>query len=122
MVYAYCDGVPHVYRARRTNLTASVDFDGDHGPQPGVTENIGLGGLFVATRRDLRVGEHVTLRFGLPDADGRLVLEAEVRWVRKSDSVEQSGRTRGAGVRFVKMSLHAVAVIDHCLRSQTTRE
>jgi hypothetical protein len=53
----------HVQRAGRTNLSASVDLDGDRGEQLGVIENIGLGGLFVAIGSDLRVGEHVTLRF-----------------------------------------------------------
>jgi hypothetical protein len=109
--------MPYVHRAGRRNLRAPVELDGHRGQQFGVIENIGLGGVFAVIGSDLRVGEHVTLRFGVPGADDRLLLEAEVRWVSRGEVMELSQGARGAGFRFVKLSLYAAAVIDHYLRA-----
>jgi Tfp pilus assembly protein PilZ len=113
----YYDHMPYVHRAGRTKLRGSVELDGDRGRQLGVLENISLGGVFVASQTEFRVGEHVTLRFGVPGTDDRLLLEVEVRWVRKGEVIEQSQGAGGAGFRFVKLSLYAAAVIDRYLRS-----
>ena len=76
------------------------------------SKNIGLGGLCIATERSFQVGEHLVVRFTLPDQDRSISVNAEVRWVRAGD-----GQTAGVGLGFVKPSIPSIVAIQECLRS-----
>jgi uncharacterized protein (TIGR02266 family) len=83
----------------------------------GETRNIGLGGVFVATREPLDVGRRVALHLTLPHWDELLVAEGEVRWVRADEDGGSRDGVSGAGVRFVKLPLYVAAVLDNLVRS-----
>ena len=73
--------------------------------------NIGVGGLFVATDRQLRIGNRLTVELSLPRHIRPIAVGAEVRWVSESD-----GRASGMGVRFVNPSLGVTVAIHELLR------
>jgi uncharacterized protein (TIGR02266 family) len=81
--------------------------------------NVGLGGVFVATRELSSVGQRVSLRLALPDWDESLVLRGEVRWVRGADDSRHPDDVTGMGIKFVKMSLYVAASLDNVVRSHT---
>jgi hypothetical protein len=64
----------------------------------GVAEDLGLGGMFIATRRPLPKGTLLALEFHTPGDDGFPPVRARaiVRWRRLF------GRPRGMGVQFVE--------------------
>lgn len=76
-----------------------------------VTQNIGLGGMFVATDRRLTVGDRCTVEFTLPDHLQPVSVAAEVRWIRESDD-----RPMGAGLRFVNLPIGAMVALHELLR------
>jgi uncharacterized protein (TIGR02266 family) len=77
----------------------------------GVSTNIGLGGLFLATSRPLLVGDRLTVQFSLPAQALPIVSAAEVRWIR-----DAGGPSSGCGLQFVKPSIAAVVAIQEFLR------
>lgn len=77
----------------------------------GVSQNIGLGGMFVATDRRLSVGQRCTVEFTLPDHIRPVSVDAEVRWVREADD-----RPLGAGLRFVNLPIGAMVALHELLR------
>ena len=83
------------------------------------TRNIGLGGVFIATREPPPVGQRVALHLALPDWDELHFLNGEVRWVRGAGDSHQPLGGPGMGVSFVKLSLYVVAALDNFVRSHT---
>ncbi len=77
----------------------------------GVSQNVGLGGMFVVTERPLTVGERCTVEFTLPDHIRPVSVDAEVRWVR-----ETADRAVGAGLRFVNLPIGAMVALHELLR------
>jgi uncharacterized protein (TIGR02266 family) len=78
----------------------------------GVSRNVGAGGLFLATDRTLTVGDHLTLRFELPELRLPISTQAEVRWVR-----EDRTRASGVGLQFVKPSIATRAAVLEFVRA-----
>ena len=77
----------------------------------GVSQNIGLGGMFVAIERSLTVGDRCTVEFTLPDHIRPVSVDAEVRWTRELDD-----RRVGAGLRFVNLPIGAMVALHDLLR------
>ena len=77
----------------------------------GTSENIGMGGLFVAVDRSLAIGERITVEFKLPDHAVPMSVDAEVRWIRPAGE-----RQLGAGMRFVSPSIGAMVALYELLR------
>jgi uncharacterized protein (TIGR02266 family) len=73
------------------------------------SENIGVGGLFIATDRQLVVGERLTVELALPRHIRPIAVGAEVRWLREND-----GSVSGVGVRLVP-SLGVIVAIHELL-------
>ena len=77
----------------------------------GTSGNIGVGGLFVLTDRQLSIGERLTLEFTLPDHVHPTSIDAEVRWID-----EALGRPVGFGMRFLNPSIGATVALYDVLR------
>jgi uncharacterized protein (TIGR02266 family) len=107
-------GVRDARCSARVALRVKVEWDNDQGTVLGRTENIGVGGVFVTTNQELKVGRRVGLRFRLPGSQDRVRVNAEVRWV-KTVSPRLAAAT-GAGLRFVESPPDVSAAIDRFVR------
>lgn len=85
----------------RHEVTAEVSLESAHNFYEGVTQDLGAGGLFVATHALRPIGECVRVRFTLPGSEVRLDAITEVRWVRPKDTAEGEA---GMGLAFLQMS------------------
>jgi uncharacterized protein (TIGR02266 family) len=81
-----------------------------------LTENLGTGGLFVATSSPERVGDRITLTFRLPNDRSPIFVDGEVRWVRTRPLPQIRHGARGMGIRFTSLSLSAAATIQEFVR------
>ena len=108
-----------VSRQGRIDLRVPVIFSLGGEQVAAETRNVGLGGVFVATREPPPIGERVSLHLTLPDWDESHFVFGEVRWARGSDEGLYPLGGSGMGVRFVKLSLHVAAVLDSLIRSHT---
>lgn len=93
-----------VSRQSRIDLRVPVVFGLGGEDVTAETSNVGLGGVFVATREPPPVGQWVSLRLALPDWDESLVVSGEVRWVRGADNNGHPEGVPGMGIKFVKPS------------------
>jgi uncharacterized protein (TIGR02266 family) len=86
---------------RRSSPRIPVETDvtmGGHGRvSSGVSCDISMGGIFVATYAPMPEGTRVSLRFRLPT--GQVVSTGVVRWVRAS----RPGRIAGMGIELLEM-------------------
>jgi len=101
-------------RFRRIRLNARVDFGTPHNFFGGESENLSIGGVFIATGNLLRLGRHVQVRLTLPGA-GSFDLRGVVAWRRLV--ADDTGPT-GLGIRFSELSERARAAIDEFVRRQ----
>jgi uncharacterized protein (TIGR02266 family) len=81
---------------RRADARVSIETDVTIGGQgrvvTGVSADVSLGGIFVATYAPMAIGTRVSLRFRLPS--GQVVGGGVVRWVRPA----RPGRLAGMGI------------------------
>jgi hypothetical protein len=97
-------------RRGRFGVAIRVELGGDGADgAPASTRNISLEGAFITTRRPLRVGEPLKLRFWFPGYQVPISIPAEVRWIRSSG--QGDSRPAGAGIRFIDPSIAASAAI-----------
>ena len=101
---------------RRCDLQVPIQIDGPGDPHLALTENIGIGGLFVATSSPERVGDRITLTFRLPNDRSPILVDGEVRWVRTWPLPQIRHGARGMGIRFNGLSLSTVATIQEFVR------
>ncbi len=99
---------PVVYSQRGSRRTfaryaadVEVDFGSEHNFYAGLTENLSVGGLFIATHQFKKVGERVDVTLHLPDGGPESACVAEVRWIREYS--ETSDSPPGMGVRFLEI-------------------
>jgi uncharacterized protein (TIGR02266 family) len=85
-------------RLGRVNLTVPVHLV-TSGALLGVTQNVSLGGMFLATPALLPVGDRIALRLAILEDAEPVHLEAEVRWWRRFPLGAR--RPAGMGLRFV---------------------
>jgi uncharacterized protein (TIGR02266 family) len=76
------------------------------------SKNVGVGGMFVATDRPLRVGERLTAEVALPGFVRPIAVGAEVRWVHQG----ADGQSSGFGLRFVSPPFGLTVAIHELLR------
>jgi uncharacterized protein (TIGR02266 family) len=115
--YTNYDAREIVFRQRRIDLRVPVVFGVGGEQVVAETRNIGLGGVFVATRELPPAGQRVSLHLALPDWDESHLLSGEVRWLRGPDDNPHPVEGPGMGVRFVKLSLYVAAALDNFVRS-----
>ena len=84
----------------RKRLVIEVGLRSRHRFWSGWTENIGEGGVFVATEDLLEIGAAVVLNLKLKGQMGARAFPCEVRWVRHED---EDGIPAGMGLRFVDL-------------------
>jgi Tfp pilus assembly protein PilZ len=77
----------------------------------GTSNNIGIGGLFLAVDRRFSVGDRFTLEFTLPNHIHPMSVDAEVRWIRAADE-----RPAGIGMRFLNPPIGAMVALYDLLR------
>ncbi len=65
-------------RPARAPIEVRVDLKTGNETFAATTRNLGVGGLFVATDRQLRVGERVTVELSLPDHVRPIPVAAEL--------------------------------------------
>jgi uncharacterized protein (TIGR02266 family) len=75
----------------------------------GVTENLCIGGMFVATARALPVGARVMVRPSILDGIEPVEIEAKVAWSRRGAA--ERGKPAGMGLRFVDPMIHAATFV-----------
>jgi uncharacterized protein (TIGR02266 family) len=68
----------------------------------GFTENISLGGLFIATYDTRPLGQKVSLHFTIPGKDEPIEVEGEIRWVREYNDMTPD-IIPGMGIQFVDL-------------------
>lgn len=100
-------------RPARAPLEMRVDIETGNQSFAATSKNIGVGGLFVATDRQLRVGDRVTAELALPGHVLAMAVGAEVRWVH----LGTDDRSSGLGLRFVSPPFGLTVAIHELLRS-----
>ena len=96
----------------RYPLRVRIDLAGPHGFVKTTTENLSIGGLFVATKAPYAVGSRVDLVLRILHAPP-MELQGEVRWVREASG----GIPGGMGIRLQGLTDAQESVIDSFLRS-----
>jgi uncharacterized protein (TIGR02266 family) len=111
------ENIHNVRASERFDLEVKVDLESDHNFYTGLTQNISSGGLFIATHHLRKIGDHITLKFTLPNSDRQIAVETEVRWIRENTALMRADGT-GMGVRFINLSAEAKTVIDGFLQNR----
>lgn len=75
------------------------------------SENISVGGLFIASDIPIRIGSYVFLSFSLPDAKDEISATGQVVRIARKDAEEGVGEREGIGIRFVGLSSEASEAI-----------
>ena len=65
------------------------------------SDNISLGGVFIATDKPPAMGEVVELSLDLPDGEAPARTHAQVIQRTTADEAKRAGRTAGAGLQFI---------------------
>jgi uncharacterized protein (TIGR02266 family) len=81
----------------RVPLEVEVTLESDHNFYTGLTSDISVGGVFVATHALWPVGTRVCVNLSLPGFERAFRVDAEVRWIRDG---RFSTLPSGIGVRF----------------------
>jgi hypothetical protein len=68
-----------------------------------------------------RVGDLVTCRFGLPDRDDQVELQAVVTWVNERQSHPVHSLPPGFGLTFRKLPSHAQSAIEQVMADAASR-
>ena len=80
------------------------------------TSNVSRGGIFLATRNPLPIGTRLSLRFTLPDEDGRAIeATGKVAWINE---YKPNGKNLnpGMGIEFVDLSADDKEAISNLIR------
>jgi uncharacterized protein (TIGR02266 family) len=91
----------------RSPLQVEVSLESESQFFAGLTRDVSLGGVFVATYRMLAVGSRVEVRLDLPD--GPLDASGTVRWTRGPGD----GLTPGIGISFEQIDADGLRRIVH---------
>lgn len=99
---------------KRHKLEVEIDVTSEHNFYAGVTSDLSLGGVFVATALERPVGTLVDLALKLPGSAEPLRCIGEVRWHRPAS--EQA--PAGLGIRFVLLQPGAKTAIQRFLEER----
>jgi PilZ domain len=125
MSVAFTDDTPFIdegaNRSRMGRVEAKVPvylWSDDEDCVLGVTQNICIGGMFVATGRALPVGARVMVRTSILDDAEPVEIEALVCWSRRVGAGQ--GKPAGLGLRFVDPMIHAAMFVRALLHARKT--
>lgn len=91
-------------RSDREAVTLFVEYEGADDLVGDYTENLSSGGTFVATNRQLPIGQQIHLVLGFPGLLEPISIAGTVRWTRGSHGegeVQVEGEEAGAGIEFL---------------------
>lgn len=109
-------GIPQ-RRYPRFPLKVEVTFASEHNFYTGLVQNIGSGGLFVATTQLLPLGARLDVEFSLPGWDPSCLASCEVTWLRDREAVHGGADgVPGMGLRFVEVAPEVAAAVDRFIR------
>ena len=80
------------------------------------TDDIGVGGAYIATERPAAVGSALDLEIEVPGPASPIALNAEVRWVANADRL-LAGREPGMGVKFAALDVEALLALSDLFAS-----
>jgi uncharacterized protein (TIGR02266 family) len=90
-------------KSDREPVTLLVEYEGADDLVGDYTENLSSGGTFVATNRELPIGQQIKLVLSFPGLLEPIAIEGTVRWTRGSKTphdVVGDGEEAGAGIQF----------------------
>lgn len=113
-------------KSLRVPAELEVEFQDAGGFQRAYLRNISEGGVYIATKLELKMGDRFALTIVVRDPEHTLNLPVEVVWVNKTPS-PSSGLEPGVGVAWLALPPEDKAVIksivhrslDQIARSQT---
>ncbi len=103
-------------RLGRVDLKVPVHlWNDDEGCLLGVTQNLCIGGMFVATPRSLPVGARVLVRLSILDGVEPVEIEAQVCWCRHVAA--DRAKPAGMGLEFIDPMIRAAMFVRVLLSS-----
>jgi uncharacterized protein (TIGR02266 family) len=90
-------------KSDREPVTLLVEYEGADDLVGDYTENLSSGGTFVATNRELPIGQSIKLVLSFPGLLEPIAIEGIVRWTRGNKTGEDviaDGDEAGAGIQF----------------------
>jgi uncharacterized protein (TIGR02266 family) len=115
----FIDGEAERSRLGRVNFKVPVHlWNDDEGCVLGVTQNLCIGGMFVATPRSLPVGARVLVRLSILDGVEPVEIEAQVCWCRRVAA--DQGNPAGMGLEFVDPMVRAAVFVRVLLTSRAS--
>ncbi len=85
-------------RFARANIQLDVSLYSDSNFYAGFTENLSVGGVFVATHNRRNVGDPVDVTITFPN-EAKVIAHGVVRWLREYNAV--SDTPPGMGIQFL---------------------
>lgn len=111
----FIDEGVHRSRLGRVDVKVPVHLWNDDECVLGVSQNLCIGGMFVATPRSLPVGARVMVRPSILDGVEPVEIEAQVCWSRRIGA--ERGKPAGLGLRFVDPMIHAATFVRALLHA-----
>jgi len=100
----------------RFEVCHPVRFESQEAFLTNYTENLSRGGMYLATKEDLKPGTTIRAVIEIPGMADPLEVVGRVAYRLNEKEAEERGRTPGAGVQFVEISPQAKVQLDHYLR------
>lgn len=100
----------------RYHVELDVSLGSEHNFYVGLSENLSMGGVFIATHQLKPVGERLEISIFLPNREEAVRGVGEVRWVREYN--ERSDMPPGLGLRFVDLDAPSKAAIEQFLKDR----
>lgn len=79
------------------------------------SSNVSSGGIFIVTKKPLKVGEKFLLKLQLPNLRAPMQIKCQVSWARQEEEAVK-GRPPGMGVKFLEMSEKDSRVLDEYIK------
>jgi uncharacterized protein (TIGR02266 family) len=99
----------------RVPLHLEIEFKDARGFERAYLRNISTGGVYIATQRDLRMGDRFHLNLTVDEPYLELELPVEVVWENRKPS-PQSGLEPGVGVCWIAVTPEQKAAIKQVVR------
>jgi len=98
-------------RCQRVPLSVEVSYTSEHNFYTGFMENLGSGGLFVATHTPSSIGDELEVSFTVPGLERLCTAVCQVRWIRESNP-HSPETVPGMGLQFARIEADARAAIE----------
>jgi len=91
-------------RSPRVPCRVTVRLICDSVTHAGVSEDLGTGGIYVATGHPFSRGDELLLSFLLPGCDAPIEARGRVAWVNRGDSPAKPALSPGIGIEFIQIT------------------